>query len=621
MRLLQSTLTVAVGASLAFAVACDEPTTPLRPGDPDAGMCETPETTPEPTVEDVAPVSHRRLLRRVHLTLHGRPPLDEDVSALDDATSDAEREAVIEAAIADGLESPDFYDRMVDFGHWWLRNGAFVTGAQGDAYMGNMSAHLGRCADDTAHPGAYFLLASLVDEVGIGERTGSQLCTEASPTTRTVEPWWAPGTSVVLLGEAASEASQGTTRGGDPVACGVAVEEYFNMQMQGAGCGCGPNAAWCYPGHGLHIGNDRPGTQRRDMWEEPARLVAHLAWHDRPLSDVVLGNYTVANNRVRAWYLRFGRQSGLPAAALDGNDTWFRPDVGGEPRDPRHPDAADPEAWRELVPEELAPQLLSLSGGVRSADPARTLAWNPVDDAGPAPGLPMAGVLTMPGPSSSFPRERPRAARFLEIFACRSFDPPPPDVHFPPVGEDIATSGQCMHCHTVMDPVAMTFRRWIFVGNYVPRPYLAGVGDLQIPTDLFEPSQRYPHRAWFGAGADRWRQNWTANTVMTPVSAETLAANPATLFYDTIPTDYTIFGEHPDGTMGPLAFAKVLVSSGELDRCAVRRIYERFVGRPLDPEREAGFIRALAARFAAGDRQVRPFVGELMRSPEYRRGF
>ena len=568
---------------------------------PDAGVAPPPPVTP---------VSYERLLRRVHLILRGRPPLDEDVARLDAATTDAAREAVIASAIDDGLASPDFYLQMLDFGHHFLRNGAFINGAQGNGYMGNMSAHLDTCDGDTANAGAYYLIAR-------GGPGGGEACDDASAVRRDVEPWWAPGTTVVMLGDAGSETRDVTDAEGNRVDCGIAFEEYYNLQ-NGDGCGCGPHAAWCYPGPGLHIGHDRQGSQRRDMWDEPARLFAHLAWHDLPISDLVLGNYTVANNRVRAWYLRFGRQTGIDAARLDADTTWFRPEVGGDARDPLHPDPGDPEAWRELVVESLAPQLLSLSSGARSNDPSRTLLWDPRTDTGPAPGLPYAGVLTMPGPNSTFPRERPRAARFIEIFTCRDFEPPPPDQHFPELARDIATSGTCMHCHTLMDPVAMAFRRWIFMGNYVPRPYLADLETMPVPEDLFDPSKRYPYGRWFGAGADRWRENWLSSTVMTPATDAELA-HPRALFLDTIPTEYTVLGERSDGTMGPLAFGKILVSSGELDRCMARRIYERILGRALDPTTEGRYIDTLARELAEEDRRVRPFVRHLLASDELRR--
>gem|GEM_PF-3884645 len=47
---------------------------------------------------------------------------------------------------------------------------------------------------------------------------------------------------------------------------------------------------------------------------------------------------------------------------------------------------------------------------------------------------------------------------------------------------------------------------------------------------------------------------------MGPLS-QTELDTPSTYFYDTIPKEYSIHGLHPDGTLGPLAYAKILVKS------------------------------------------------------------
>jgi hypothetical protein len=558
-----------------------------------------------------------RVLRRIHLALRGKPPGDDAYEALEAADA-AGKTALLAKAVEESLASSDFYETMVDFGHEWLRNGRYSTGAQGDGYWGNMSAHLGRCGDKTKHVGAYYL----VREDPKGANPCDDLDRDDKPTAprvAVIEPWWAPGTTVTLVGDAISTNPAGVDDKGQPVDCGKGTEGYYNVANP-PGCGCGPAAMWCYPGTGLGLGGTTEGFQRRDMWDEPARLVAHLAWHDRPLSDLVLGNYTVANNRVRAWYLRFGRQTGLYNAKLDADLTWFKPNDGA-PRDPLHPALDDAEAWRELVTERLAPQLLSLAGTTASGDLARTFAWDPRKDAGPAPGLPMAGVLTMAGTSSSFPRERPRAARFLEIFACRSFTPPPPEQHFSAVGDDLAKTGPCQQCHALMDPVAATFKRWNFFGYYVPLPRLVGLGDLPVPKDLYDPKLAYTYSDWFRAGADRWRQNWKPGTTLTPATKAQIDADPAALFVDTLSPETPLFGQASDGTMGPLGFGKVLVKSGELDRCAAQRLYERFVGRRLDPVKEPGFIRALGERFVTEGRQVKPFLRYLLTTSDFSRGF
>jgi hypothetical protein len=108
--------------------------------------------------------------------------------------------------------------------------------------------------------------------------------------------------------------------------------------------------------------------------------------------------------------------------------------------------------------------------------------------------------------------------------------------------------------------------------------------------------------------------------VLTPITEAEAAKNPGAIAFDTIPKEYEILGVHPDGTSGPLGFGKVLVTSGAFDRCAAQRLYERFIGHPLDPEREALYIDALGKEFEKGGRKVRPFVKSLFGKAEFRRG-
>jgi hypothetical protein len=438
------------------------------------------------------------------------------------------------------------------------------------------------------------------------------------PAVNTVEPWWAPGTRVEVLGKAGSNVTQVVDTKGQTLDCGIASGGYYDPMLP-TGCGCGPNLVWCAPLAGLgSASNHDLGVQRRHPYEEPARLFAHLAWHDRPLSDLVIGNYSVGTNWLRALYVRFGRQMG--SSTVDANTTWWRPDADTAPRDPMHPTPNDPQAWREFVFEDLEPFHLSLTGNrARSGSLERTYHFDPRTTTEAPKGLPAAGVLTMIGAMSSFPRERVRAARFLEIFACQSFSPPPADVHFPPYETDPATGGTCLHCHKTLDPAAISFKRWDFSpfqSNYVPWPFLPGVGRHRVTKEWL--SGKYPHNG--ASPGYRWRNAFLPNTVLTPVTPEQVAANPEAVLLDTLPDTYTLLGEHGDGTMGPLGFGKILVRSGEFDRCASRKLYSMFIGRELNPASEKRFIDKLAKEFVARDRQLRPFIRYLFEQPELRRG-
>ncbi|WP_233262090.1 DUF1549 domain-containing protein [Vitiosangium sp. GDMCC 1.1324] len=588
----------------------------LAGADAHAQQCSPEDPSTEEPPNDQ--MSDTRLLRRIMLGLTGTTPTVEQYEAMAAAATPQARETLLRSALDDALASPKFYERMLNFGHDWITVGAYTTGAAGDAYQGDMSGHLLKCPSNSLRPSSYY------QQNEYGDQSVNQ-CNDkdkqGNPATAEVhshEPWWAPGTRVEVLGKAGSDVTQVLDSKGNTVDCGIAGGGYYDPALP-TGCGCGPNLVWCSPLSGLgSMSNFDLGVQRRHPYEEPARLFAHLAWHDRPLSDLVLGNYSVGTNWLRALYVRFGRQMG--STALDANTTWWRPDADTAPRDPLHPTPNDPQAWREFVVEDLEPFHLALTNNkAASGSIERTYRFDPRTTLEAPKGIPTAGVLTMMGSLSSFPRERVRAARFLEIFACQSFSPPPADVHFPPYETDPATGGTCLHCHKTLDPAAISFKRWDFSpfsSYYVPWPFIPGVGRNRVTKEWL--SGQYPHTGT--APGYRWKNAFLPNTVLTPVTPAEIAANPEAVLLDTMPESYTLLGEHGDGTMGPLGFGKLLVRSGEFDRCAARRLYSMFIGRELNPASEKRFIDKLAREFVARERKLRPFIRYLFEQPELRRG-
>ena len=122
------------------------------------------------------------------------------------------------------------------------------------------------------------------------------------------------------------------------------------------GCGCGPNLIYCiyYPESTLPLPRQNDGIlhypdgQRRLIWEEPARLFAHIITHDKPFSDLVLGDYTVVTSRLQHAYVRSGR----PESNATDNDTWWK--------------VPDTKAWREVKYERMNP--LKVTGDLTIKD-------------------------------------------------------------------------------------------------------------------------------------------------------------------------------------------------------------------------------------------------------------
>lgn len=604
-----------VASGLSLALASCVPAVPSSTGSPagaaPAASCPEPEL---PAVEVTTPtdvLSPQRLLRRTALTLTGRPPTEAQRAALDAAVDDAGRAAVLDSVVNEALASTAFYEQMVAFGHDWIKVGRYTTGANGEAYWGHMSGSLFPCPADSIYNDALYVTgdASMSDRAA--DVCNGLAWDESGDVAETpvveMEPWWAPGTTVRVVGRAGLQTRTHPSRDGEgTTVCGLYEGVYFTAGLRDdaddaaqPACSCGPNLIYCSPDQSgfAQSNTHNDNLQRRMAWDEPARLLAHLAVHDRPLSDLVVGDYSVGPNKLRHLYLRHGRQN--PAnLALDDNTFWKNDtDV---PADPLH-DSRDPMAWREFKPSDVHPHLLA----------ERDYHYDPRTTTEESRGIPTAGVLTMMGSQSAFARERVRAARWLEIFACKDFVPPPATQEFSPFNVDPATTGTCQHCHTLIDPVAIHFKRWDFGGHYIgPTPMMPGIGPWLIPNDYTAASFPYA----------RWRQTYIPNTVMTPISEEELAANEYARFLEFLPAGQRVFGVESDGTVGPLGFGKMLVASGEFDRCAVRRLSERFLGRDLDPAKEAGYIDALVEKFVAGDRQLKPFVRTLLREPTFARG-
>lgn len=517
---------------------------------------------------DAHRLAETRLLRRGMLTLTGRAPtVDEYESLL--ALPEDERHSEVLRRLDAALDTAEFADQALRWGAEYLGTISYDYGFDfvNNQFYGHYALELDRCAPGTLHEGA---LGNLSSHPAMGENPS--ICDDAAATVRDIEPWWSPGTTVAVIGAAGSD-----VRTVDGTDCG---RDGGRDAWRAPGCSCGPNLVYCFR-PGASFPDDDNFTQvsaRRAAFEEPARLFRHILVEDRPFSDLVAGDYTVVNRGLAFLYVRHGRQS-TDNAGLD-DVPWWR-------------DLVDDE-WREIRFSELHPDLLS----------TRSYAFDPRSEPGLPEGVPAAGVLSMLGTNYAFPRERVRAARWLETFACREFSPPPAEVEFNHYARDPGTEGVCQHCHQVIDPAAMHFKRMFDGGGQI-----AGVGGW----DLAEIAG--------STFAERATTTFEYDTLMTPVSQATLETNPNAGLIDFMPDDYSLFGVTSDGTIGPLGFAKILVESGELDRCAVRRFHRIVLGRDLVPGQDDARIDALVDGFVAGDRSVRSLIKTLVRDETFAIGW
>ena len=546
-----------------------------------------------------------RLLRRASLALLGVPPTDDELAAQEAAGDEAAQLAYVDTFVAQALENPLFYRTMFELGREWFNLPLVPSTADAPEYGPEQQRSLTRCAAGTAHADAWHYSR---ERVGGEDVCRGQHADGSAVEVLTVEPWWAPGTEVTLLGDAASTTAKALVM--DPNG-GNTVLVDCNGRPDGS-CGCGPNAVRChadfqkYPGNEEYVHWNENG-QRRLLSEEPARLFAHLAWHDRPATDLILESYSVGPTNLQAAYVMQGIEAGT--LSLLSDDSWWRPSrYSAAPVDPLH-EAGDPTAWREFQVPALNPALL--------AD--RDYTFDPRSEPGPMRGIPAAGMLTSPGFLDALPRERLRAARALENLACEVLAPPI-GLAFNEYKRDPYSEGPCQHCHTRIDPAAIHFKRWAKQGNafegWGARYLMPGIGSVGQLDKAWRTGQ-YPYG---GDPYSHWNRWYVHDTGMTPVTQEQIDADPAVVFIDFLPAEQTLLGQHGDGTVGPLGFAKIIVAAGAFDRCLVRKLHLQVLGRDLDPATEAGYLDALTATFIGGDRKMRPFIQALTQSELFRRG-
>jgi hypothetical protein len=64
----------------------------------------------------------------------------------------------------------------------------------------------------------------------------------------------------------------------------------------------------------------------------------------------------------------------------------------------------------------------------------------------------------------------------------------------------------------------------------------------------------------------------------------------------------------------------MIVDSGEFDRCAVRRFYERFGGMKLDPAKHKLYIDKLVKVYSDSGKKMKPFIKWILSQPRFRKG-
>jgi hypothetical protein len=596
-----------VTACLLFAACMGDITGPGDDGGTQSGvdagpLCDAP-AEDAGTLDDL--LSPSRLLRRASMSLRGTPPTDAEYAAQEAAGDEAAQRAFVNTFIDQTLAAPGFYQSMFELGRDWLNVPLAPPTADEPEYGAQQQRAIQQCGSTPPNAGKWAYVREDY-EGGMARICAGSTRDGGTPLELTLEPWWAPGTTVTLVGSAANTSDAGITN---------LNGNWTTIDCKGrpdGTCGCGPNAVSChadfqqYAGWENYVSWNQAGS-RRQLSEEPARLFAHLAWHDRPLNELIDGTKSVGTTRSISAYVMQGAESGDLSMLAD--DSWWRPSLFmNAPHDPLHL-AGDAEAWREFDVPSVSRVFI--------AD--RAYKYDPRSTQAPMLGIPSAGILTSIGFLAGQPRERLRAARALEILGCEVLSPPSGQ-NFNPYISDPAKEGPCQHCHRRIDPAAIHFKRFAKQGSasegWGASYLMPAVGGWRWPNAW--RTGTYPYG---GEPFSHWNRWYTAGTQMTPVTQAQVDADPLVVFIDFLPPDQTLMGQVSDGTVGPLGFSKLLIASGQYDRCVVRRLHQFVLGRDIDPAKETGYLDLLTAHFVNDGRKVRPFVKRLTQSELFQRGF
>ncbi|WNG14384.1 DUF1585 domain-containing protein [Cystobacter fuscus] len=215
-----------------------------------------------------------------------------------------------------------------------------------------------------------------------------------------------------------------------------------------------------------------------------------------------------------------------------------------------------------------------------------------------------SGVLTTPAWLYRFPTQRARVNHFYSAFLCKAFVP---SNNRPPAAEDacnrdnnLSTRCACKDCHATIEP---TGAHW---GRFAERAAL-----------YLEPSRfpRFDPKCYDCAIAGNTSCNGECSQYVMQAYDEEGARSLGTLtsfLYRNASEEQNIEG-------GPQLLVQRLLQGGDLERCAVRRIWEEFLGRPMSGQEQALYLEQFAADFAADNHRLKGLIERLLLSDAYRR--
>jgi len=216
-----------------------------------------------------------------------------------------------------------------------------------------------------------------------------------------------------------------------------------------------------------------------------------------------------------------------------------------------------------------------------------------------------SGVLTTASYLYRFPTQRARVNHFYEAFLCKAFSPPD-DARLPSAEDacnrenNLAKRCGCNSCHATLEPTGAHWGRFSERGAQYLSPELFPRYDpkcrdcaLSGNTSCGGECGQYVMQAYDGDGAS---------------SLGLLK----TYLYRTAAEEQNIDG-------GPRLLVERMLQTGELERCAVKRVWREFLGRPMTGEEQRLYLEPMARDFARDGHRFKALIERVVMSDAYRR--
>jgi hypothetical protein len=216
-----------------------------------------------------------------------------------------------------------------------------------------------------------------------------------------------------------------------------------------------------------------------------------------------------------------------------------------------------------------------------------------------------SGVLTTPAWLYRFPTQRARVAQFYDAFLCKSFAPPADAIS--PNPEDacnrennLAKRCGCNYCHATIEPTGAHWGRF-------------GERNAQYLDPLLFPKIDTKCRDCALSGNTTCDGD-CGNYVMQAYDGD--GANSLGMLKTYL---YRTTDDEANIEAGPRLLVERMLQTGDLERCAVTRLWQTFLGRPMSGPEEQLYLDALVQGFIDDGRSLKQLIRRVVSTDAYRR--